>query len=59
LYAIVHDKLYKLSTFFLRLCPVIVAYLLNRVPSKFVDRIPYKIWNGKRPNISYLKILGI
>jgi hypothetical protein len=35
-----------------------VAYLLNKVPSIFVDKTLYEIWNDKRPNLSYLKIWG-
>jgi hypothetical protein len=35
-----------------------VAYLLNKVLSKFVDKTSYEIWNGKRSNLSYLKIWG-
>ena len=32
------------------------AYLLNRVPTKSVVSTPYDIWNGKRPNLKYVKI---
>ncbi|KAK2389827.1 secreted RxLR effector protein [Trifolium repens] len=35
-----------------------VAYTLNRVPSKKVDKTPYEIWSGKRPHMSYMKIWG-
>ena len=34
----------------------VATYLLNKVPSKSVDKTPYEIWNGKRPNLSYFKI---
>ena len=34
------------------------AFILNRVPSKSVERTPYELWNGKRPNLSFLKIWG-
>jgi len=34
------------------------TYFLNRVLSKSIDKILYKIWNGKRPNLSYLKSWG-
>ena len=34
------------------------CYLLNRVPSKFVTKIPYEIWIGRRPVLSYLMIWG-
>ena len=34
------------------------TFTLNRVPSKSVDKTPYKIWTGKRHNLSFLKIWG-
>ena len=34
------------------------AFILNRVPSKSVERTPYELWNGKRPSLSFLKIWG-
>ena len=34
------------------------AYILNRVPSKSVASIPYKIWKGRKPNLKHLKIWG-
>ena len=35
-----------------------VAFILNRVPSKAVEKTPYEIWNGKPPSFSFLKIWG-
>ncbi|GKC49900.1 hypothetical protein Tco_1072645 [Tanacetum coccineum] len=35
-----------------------VARILNMVPTKKVDRTPYKIWNGKAPKLSYLRVWG-
>src|SRR6185312_13171936 len=32
-----------------------VAFTLNRVPSKSVDKTPYEIWTGKSPSLSFLK----
>ncbi|GJX21384.1 hypothetical protein Tco_0224061 [Tanacetum coccineum] len=32
-----------------------VARILKMVPTKKVDKTPYEIWNGKAPNMSYLK----
>ena len=32
------------------------AFTLNRASSKSVETTPYEIWNGKKPNISFLKI---
>ena len=34
------------------------AFMLNRCPSKSVEKTPYEIWTGKVPNLSFLKILG-
>ena len=33
-----------------------VAFTLNRVQSKSVDKTPYKMWFGRVPNVSFLKI---
>ncbi|GJV64603.1 retrotransposon protein, putative, ty1-copia subclass [Tanacetum coccineum] len=32
--------------------------ILNMVPTKKVDQIPYELWYGKLPNLSYLKVWG-
>ena len=34
------------------------AFTLNRAPSKSVETTPYELWNGSKPNISFLKIWG-
>ncbi|CAL8993424.1 unnamed protein product [Prunus brigantina] len=34
----------------------IAAYLLNRVPSKFVPKTPYEMWFGRKPSLNHLKI---
>ncbi|KAK8534686.1 hypothetical protein V6N12_057330 [Hibiscus sabdariffa] len=34
------------------------AFILNRVPSKSVQKTPYEIWTGKRPSMSFMKIWG-
>ena len=34
------------------------AFLLNRIPSKAVEKKPYELWTGKRPGLSFLKIWG-
>jgi hypothetical protein len=36
----------------------IAVFTLNRVPSKSVEKTSYEIWTGKRPSLSFLKILG-
>ena len=32
------------------------SYILNRVPSKAVAKIPYELWTGKKPSIQHLHI---
>jgi transposase InsO family protein len=34
------------------------AYILNRVPSKFVSSTPYKLWNDVEPNLGYFHPRG-
>ena len=34
------------------------AYTLNRVSSKALEKTPYEIWNGCRPNMKHLKSWG-
>ena len=36
-----------------------VAFTLNRAPSKSVETTPYELWFGKKPKLSFLKILGL
>ncbi|KAI5332374.1 hypothetical protein L3X38_022503 [Prunus dulcis] len=33
-------------------------YILNRVPTKSVDKIPFKIWNKRKPILNHLKVWG-
>ena len=35
-----------------------VAFLLNRIPLKAVEKTPYELWTGKCPGLSFLKIWG-
>ncbi|KAK8559203.1 hypothetical protein V6N12_042485 [Hibiscus sabdariffa] len=35
-----------------------VAFTLNRVPSKSVQKTPHEMWTGRRPNMSFMKIWG-
>ncbi|PKI64996.1 hypothetical protein CRG98_014620 [Punica granatum] len=35
-----------------------VAHILNHAPSKLVEKTPYEMWHGRRPNMSFLKIWG-
>ena len=33
-------------------------HTLNRVPTKSVDKTPYEVWNGRKPNLSYIRVWG-
>ena len=35
-----------------------VAFLLNRIPSKAIEKTPYELWTGKRFGLFFLKIWG-
>ncbi|GKA86616.1 retrotransposon protein, putative, ty1-copia subclass, partial [Tanacetum coccineum] len=34
------------------------ARILNMVPTKKVEKTPYKVWHGQAPKLSYLKVWG-
>ena len=34
------------------------AYILNRVPSKVVAKVPFELWTGKKPSIRHLHVWG-
>jgi hypothetical protein len=34
------------------------VFTLNRVPTRSVERTPYEIWTGKRPELSFRKVWG-
>ena len=34
------------------------AFLLNRIPSKAIEKTPYELWTGKHSGLSFLKIWG-
>nr|GEZ78125.1 hypothetical protein [Tanacetum cinerariifolium] len=36
----------------------IAARILNMVPTKKVEKIPYEVWHEKAPKLSYLKVWG-
>ncbi|KAI5350958.1 hypothetical protein L3X38_003849 [Prunus dulcis] len=33
-------------------------YVLNRVPTKSINQIPYEIWNGRKPSLKHLRTWG-
>ena len=34
------------------------ALILNNCPSKSIEKIPYEVWHGKVPKISFLRVWG-
>ena len=30
----------------------------NRIPSKITKTSPYELWNGRKPNLSYIRVWG-
>ncbi|KAJ9566645.1 hypothetical protein OSB04_002611 [Centaurea solstitialis] len=34
------------------------THILNRAPTKSVEKTPYELWKGKKPKMSFLKIWG-
>ncbi|KAD4179844.1 hypothetical protein E3N88_28435 [Mikania micrantha] len=34
------------------------ACIVNMVPTKKVDKTPYELWYGRKPNLSYLRVWG-
>ena len=36
-----------------------VAFLLNIIPSKAVEKTPYELWTGKRPSLFFFQDLGL
>ena len=35
-----------------------IVFLLNRIPSKSIEKTPYELWTGKHLGLSFLKIWG-
>ena len=35
------------------------AFLLNRIPSKAVDKTPYELWTGKCPGFFFFSRFGV
>ena len=35
-----------------------VAFTLNRAPSKSIETTPYELWFDKKPKLSFLKVWG-
>ena len=48
----------SLSISFWRYALETVCFILNKMPSKSVDKTPYEIWTGHKPVLSHLRIWG-
>ena len=35
-----------------------VCHIHNRIPSKITKTSPYELWNGRKPNLSYIRVWG-
>ena len=57
-YGLIYDESSDLPISFWGYALETVAFLLNRVPSKAVEKTPYEICNRKSPSLSFLKIWG-
>ena len=47
-----------LSTSFWGFALETATFLLNRTPTKAIEKTSYEIWTGHRPNMSFLRIWG-
>ena len=57
-YGSIYDESNRSSNILMGYALETVAFLLNRIPSKAVEKTPYELWTGKRPGLSFLKIWG-
>lgn len=48
----------KLSKEFWAEATSTAVYLINRSPSKSIEKAPEEMWSGKKPNLSNLKVFG-
>ena len=48
----------SLPIFFWRYALEIVRYILNKVPSKSVDKTSYEIWTECKPMLSHVRVWG-
>jgi len=53
-----YARLYTLPESLCNKALKMIFYLLNRVSSKTVIKIPYELWTGKSPNIRHLHVWG-
>ncbi|GKE84890.1 retrotransposon protein, putative, ty1-copia subclass, partial [Tanacetum coccineum] len=56
LHGIIHSDSNYFSNVLLGYALESAARILNMVPTKKVNKTPYKMWHGKVPNLSYLKV---
>ena len=56
-----YDVSYRFTTIVLGLCCYALetsAFPLKRAPSKSIETMPYELWFGKKPKLSFLKVWG-
>ena len=46
----------NLPIFFYGEALLTTTHILNRIPSKLVEKTPYKLWNSKPPKLNYLRV---
>ena len=37
---------------------ITATYIQNRLPSKSVEKTPYELWKGRKPNLKHLRVFG-
>jgi hypothetical protein len=50
--------LFDLSILFWGYALETAAFILNKVPSKFVETTPYELWHGNKPTLLFLRVWG-
>lgn len=52
-------KAARIPTHFWGEAVVVAVYVLNRSPTKSLDRVmPYEAWHGRRPSVEHLRVFG-
>nr|GEU51702.1 hypothetical protein [Tanacetum cinerariifolium] len=57
-YGSIHDESKTLPKSFWDYALETATRILNMVPTKKVEKIPYEVWHGQAPKLSYLKVWG-
>ena len=57
-YGAIYDVSYRFTTIVWGYALKTTAFTFKRAPSKSVETTPYELWFGKKPKLSFLKVLG-